>query len=119
MWRQWTGQVIILQTSDLGVQVQAFTLGCFLGKKHCSTLSLFTHPVGRTNNYPLKGGGGRVGTLLTEGLKKSPVPSHPSYWLKLTFYLAVICFNYKGMVPIHNIHLINQYYSNMFAVFIV
>ena len=80
------------------------------------------HPLcweGLTNNYPLKGGGGRVGTLLTEGLKKSPVPSHPSYWLKLTFYLAVICFNYKGMVPIHNIHLINQYYSNMFAVFIV
>ena len=88
-------------------------------KKNCSTLSLFTHSTGRTNNYPLKGGGGRVGTLLTEGLKKSPVPSHPSYWLKLTFYLAVICFNYKGMVPIHNIHLINQYYSNMFAVFIV
>ena len=111
--------MIILQTSDLGVQVQAFTLGCFLGKKNCSTLSLFTHSAGRTNNYPLKGGGGRVGTLLTEGLKNSPVPSHPSYWLKLTFYLAVICNNYKGMVPIHNIHLINQYYSNMFAVFIV
>ena len=71
MWRQWTGQVVrILQTSDLGVQVQAFTLGCFLGKKHCFTLSLFTHSVRRTNNYPLKGGGGRVGTLLTEGLKK-------------------------------------------------
>ena len=112
--------MIILQTSDLGVQVQAFTLGCFLGKKNCSTLSLFTHSAGRTNNYPLKGGGGRVGTLLlNRGLKKSPVPSHPSYWLKLTFYLAVICFNYKGMVPIHNIHLINQYYSNMSAVFIV
>ena len=59
--------MIILQTSDLGVQVQAFTLGCFLGKKNCSTLSLFTHSAGRTNNYPLKGGGGRVGTLLTEG----------------------------------------------------
>ena len=117
MWRQWTGQVIILQTSDLGVQVQAFTLGCFLGKK-IAPLCLFS-PTGRTNNYPLKGGGGRVGTLLTEGFKKSPVPNHPSYWLKLTFYLTVICFNYKGMVPIHNIHLINQYYSNMFAVFIV
>ena len=64
----------ILQTSDLGVQVQAFTLSCFLGKKHCSTLSHFTHSVGRTNNYPLKGGRGG-GHTTNRGL--SPVPVTP------------------------------------------
>ena len=77
--------MIILQTSDLGVQVQAFTLGCFLGKKHCSTLSLFTHSVRRTNNYPLKGGGG--GHTTKRGLKKKSSPCHPSYWLSEVYLL--------------------------------
>ena len=52
-------------------------LGLLSWKEHCSTLTLFTHSVGRTNNYPLKGGGARAGTLLTEGSKKSPVPVTP------------------------------------------
>lgn len=93
---------LILQTSDLGVHVQAFPLD----KKCCRTLLslIFTRSVGRTDNYPLKGGGRGVDdSLLTEGYSCKSCPCHTSYWLKLTFYLVLMLylFNYKGMVSIH------------------
>ena len=50
--------MIILQTSDLGVQVQAFTLGCFLGKK-IAPLCLFSPTLlGELIIILLKGVGG-------------------------------------------------------------
>ena len=96
------------------VQVQAFTLGCFLGQETLLHFVFSPTLLGELIIIFLK----RVEGGHTTNRGLSPVPVMPvigSSWP----YTSFSCFNCKGMVSIHNIHLINQYYSNMFAVFIV
>ena len=108
---------LILQTSDWESRFKPLPLVAFL-ERNIAPLCLFSPTLlGELIIILLKGVGG--GHTTNRGLRKKVqslvTPVIGSSW-PFTF---LSCFNYKGMVSIHKIHLINQYYSNMFAVFIV